>query len=117
MRTTFLALSFCFVAFLGCEGKTIEAFPEKYVGIGVELKSVTAGVRVVRVLDGGAAALSGIAADDVILAVSGIPLRGKRLAEVVDKLRGAPGTEVALRVRGKGGEREVQVKRSAIKLR
>jgi carboxyl-terminal processing protease len=117
MRLAMLLLTLAIaVPLAGCADKTIEAFPEKYVGIGVELRMEAAGAHVVRVLKGGAAQTAGLRRGDVILQAAGEPLRGLRLAEVVDQLRGEPGTEIALHVRGKDGERLVNVKRAVVKL-
>lgn len=97
-----------------CERETMEANPERYVGIGVELTMEAAGARVVRVIDEGPAAASGLAKNDVVLEIEGVPARGMSLAEVVKSLRGEPGSSVKLLARTGEGNKELHVARKAI---
>lgn len=97
-----------------CEPKTMEAFPDRYVGIGVELTVEAAGARVVRVLEGGPAAEAGLKPGDVLLEVAGEPIRGWTLAEVVAALRGEPGSTVELYARTSKGYRTVTIPRRAL---
>jgi C-terminal processing protease CtpA/Prc len=102
-------------AFVGCEEEPpLKAFPEHYAGVGLELHVEAAGTRVVRVLDGGPAALAGVQVDDVVLAVGGKPTRGMDLAAVVRELRGAPGSRVELEVRSAEGQRTVSLERRVL---
>jgi len=87
----------------GC-AEELEAFPDHYVGIGVQLEMETAGARVVRVLDGGPAAKAHFKANDVILQVDGTSLRGKSLADTVKLLRGAPNSEAILLIKSASGK-------------
>ena len=101
---------------IGCtEKKTIQAQPPSYVGVGVELTMEAAGARVQRVLKNSSAEAASLEADDVILDVNGKPLRGQNLVQVVELLRGEPGTEVTLFVRTKSGNRYVKVTRKKLK--
>lgn len=97
-----------------CQSETIDAFPDHYVGVGVELTMEAAGARVVRVLPGGPAAEGGLEPGDVVLEVEGQPVRGKALAEIVSGLRGEPGSTVRLRARTARGDRVVTLTRRAI---
>ena len=102
---------------LSCSNdKTLEAFPDRYVGIGVELRMEAAGAHVVRVLSKSGAEASGLKSGDVILQANGLPLRGKALAEVVDVLRGKAETVIPLLVRSKKGENEVKVTRQPLQM-
>lgn len=92
----------------------MQANPERYVGIGVELTMVAAGARVVRVIENGPAASAGLVQDDVVLEVGGVSARGKTLAEVVKALRGEPGSNVQLLARTTDGNKHVTVTRRAI---
>ena len=94
--------------------EALEAFPDRYVGIGVELRMEAAGAHVVRVLSKSGAEASGLKSGDVILQANGTPLRGKALAEVVKVLRGKVETAIPLLVRSKEGETKVQVKRQSL---
>ena len=99
----------------GC-AKEMEAYPEHYAGIGVELEMEASGARVTNVLGGGSASAGGIRSDDLILKVNGESARGKSLAQVVEQLRGPVGTEVALTLRAHNGDRMVTLTRRAIAL-
>lgn len=66
------------------------------VGIGVAIEQVADVVVVRRVLPGSPAADSDIRPGDRILGVDGDRLTGQTLVQVVDAIRGEPGTEVSL---------------------
>jgi carboxyl-terminal processing protease len=102
------------IAPFACSQRPIEANPERYSGIGVELTMEAAGARVVRVIQGGAAEEAGLRADDVVLEVAGHPARGKTLAHVVERLRGPPGSTVKLLARTGEGNRALTVTRRTI---
>jgi len=97
----------------GCE-RVLEANPQSYVGVGVELTMEAAGARVVRTLPEGAAAAAGLVEGDVLLEVDGQSLRGKHLAETVDLLRGEAGGHVTVLARTRTGDRHVDLVRRAI---
>lgn len=96
-----LVLGTAFVA--GCQGRTIEAYPEQLVGIGVVVKADGGEHVVQRVIAGGPAEEAGVMEGGRIVAIDGEPTRGKPLASVVDQLRGKDGTRVVLRVDGPAG--------------
>ena len=101
-------------AFSACTKEAMDAYPDSWVGVGVELRMEPAGARVVRVIRGGPAAAAGLAPDQVILEVEGRSLRGKKLSEVVAMLRGEPQTEVKLVVHTDSGEKPFTLTRKAI---
>ena len=103
------------LAFACSKAEQLDAMPDQYVGIGVELRMEAAGASVVRVFKEGPAKKSGVSPGDIILAVAGQPLRGLNLADVVSRIRGAPGTSVELLVRQKDGEQSMQVERNALR--
>ncbi len=78
--------------------QTVDAFPESFVGVGLELRARSDGFEVVRALPGGAADVAGVAAGDRVLAVDGESTRGKTLGDLVMALRGAPESQVSLTV-------------------
>lgn len=69
-----------------------------FVGLGIELKLDTEGLRLVGVIRGGPAWEAGLKVGDQITRVAGHPVRGLSLEEAANRLQGAEGTEVALSV-------------------
>jgi len=66
------------------------------VGIGVEITNTTGVVTIVHAIPGGPAEKAGLRPGDRILGIGDERLQGLTLAAVVDKIRGAAGTEVDL---------------------
>lgn len=66
------------------------------VGIGVAIEQVADIVVVREVIAGGPAAKAGLQRGDRLLAIDGERVRGRPLVEIVDRIRGAAGTEVDL---------------------
>jgi len=81
------------------------------IGLTAERTDEPAGIAVVvdLVLDEGPAAEAGIKKGDVITHVDGAPIAGIRLENVVDLIRGKPGTEVKLTVQRAGQEQPIEV--------
>ncbi len=99
------AFAACALLFgLGACTEELEAFPDHYVGIGVELDMETSGARVVRVLEGGPAAAAHFSGGDLILQADSTSLRGKTLAQVVSLLRGAEDSKLNLIMQTKDGK-------------
>ena len=70
----------------------------RFGGVGVELGLVDEYFTVIAPLDDTPASRAGLASGDRIVALDEAPLRGKQLMEVVDLLRGEPGSDVGLSV-------------------
>jgi tetratricopeptide (TPR) repeat protein len=71
-------------------------------GVGLEI-TIEAGLPVVkRAMDGGPSKMAGIQAEDRIVKVDGKPQKGLTIEQVVQALRGAPGTPVILTLERKG---------------
>jgi carboxyl-terminal processing protease len=76
-----------------------------YTGVGIEVSAADGRVVVVTPIEGSPAALAGVRAGDVVLAVNGEPVTAERLDETIGRMRGMPGTPVRLAV-GRKGEPE-----------
>jgi carboxyl-terminal processing protease len=76
----------------------------EFGGVGMEITLERGLVKVVAAIDNTPAARAGLRAGDLITHIEGEAVNGWTLKEVVDKLRGAPHTNVLLRIRR--GERE-----------
>ena len=90
----------------------------QFGGLGMEVNMESGVLRVMAPLDGTPAARAGILAGDVIAEVDGTALKGLGLTEAVAKLRGAPGTEVRIRVvrRGRDAPLDLTLVREIIKV-
>ena len=76
----------------------------RYSGIGVEVEIQNRDVKVVYVVEGGAAEQAGVVAGDVITSIDRVDLRKQNLQQAVDGLRGEAGTTVEVTVRHSNGE-------------
>ncbi|MEO0326311.1 MAG: carboxypeptidase regulatory-like domain-containing protein, partial [Myxococcota bacterium] len=81
------------------------------VGIGAVLAASGEGLDVGRVIEGGGAANAGLAPGDTILAVDGRPVPALGFEGAIERIRGAEGSRVTLRVRRGELERDVTVTR------
>ncbi len=72
----------------------------EFGGLGMEVSKDKDGIPlIIAPIDDTPAALSGIKAGDLILAINGTPTQGMSLSESVKKMRGAPGTKVVLLIK------------------
>jgi len=76
----------------------------RYSGIGVEVEIQNRDVKVVYVVEGGAAEQAGVVAGDVITSIDRVDLRKQNLQQAIDGLRGEAGTTVEVTVRHSNGE-------------
>ncbi len=70
----------------------------RFGGIGVELGLVDGYFTVISPLDDTPASRAGLLPGDRLMELDGQPLRGRKLMEVIDMLRGEPGSELALTI-------------------
>src|SRR6266853_5511913 len=68
----------------------------QFGGLGMQVNMEDGLLKVVSPIDDTPAAKAGILAGDVITQVDGTPIKGLTLSQAVEKMRGAPGTEVRL---------------------
>ncbi len=74
----------------------------QFGGLGMQVNMEDGLLKVVSPIDDTPAARAGILAGDVINQVDGAPVKGLTLTQAVEKMRGAPGTEVRLEIVRKG---------------
>jgi carboxyl-terminal processing protease len=70
----------------------------RFGGLGMQVNMEDGLLKVVSPIDDTPAAKAGILAGDVITQVDGTPIKGLTLGQAIDKMRGAPGTEVRLEI-------------------
>lgn len=88
---------------VGCDSRTIEAYPDEFVGIGIVVQT-HGDVHVVQtVIAGSPAADAGLEPGARLVAINGTATRGRSLASVVAQLRGVAGTQVELRLKPSSG--------------
>jgi len=89
----------------------------RYSGIGVELVIQKKRVKVVFVMENGAADKAGMIAGDIITSINQNDLRGRDLQSAINSLRGEAGTEVTITVKHKTGEvSELKLVRDFVKV-
>ncbi|MGJ8641166.1 MAG: S41 family peptidase [Opitutaceae bacterium] len=71
---------------------------QEYVGVGIEVSEFSGRVTIAQVFEQGSAEQAGILSGDFIVGVDGENTRGETLSEVVDRIRGEPGTIVTMEV-------------------
>src|SRR5260221_4381629 len=70
----------------------------QFGGLGMQVNMEDGLLKVVSPIDDTPAARAGILAGDIITQVDGAPIKGLTLAQPVEKMRGAPGTEARLEI-------------------
>jgi hypothetical protein len=83
--------------------------PDVWDRAGIWIERGDGGFEVVHVVEGGPAAVAGVAPGDVIVAIDGKPWTGSTLAALRSALSGTPGRKVRLRMQA-GGERTITLK-------
>ena len=95
-----------------------EDLDSKFGGIGVQIEQRGADVVVVAPIGGTPGERAGILRGDRVLSVDGESMRGKTLNDVVDKMRGVPGTPVLVAFGREGRDQpfEVTIVREVIRV-
>jgi carboxyl-terminal processing protease len=70
----------------------------QFGGLGMQVNMEDGVLKVVSPIDDTPAAKAGILTGDVITQVDGTPIKGLTLSQAIEKMRGAPGTEVRLEI-------------------
>jgi carboxyl-terminal processing protease len=101
--------------------KTYDAMETKaagaYGGIGLVMAVKDGVPRVVQPIDDTPASRAGIKADDVLVSIDGVAMKGRTIEDVSSRMRGTIGTEVALSVvRGGAAPVGYHLKREAIEV-
>ncbi len=71
---------------------------QEYVGVGIEISEFSGRVTIAQVFEQGSAEKAGILSGDYIVGVDNEDTRGETLSEVVERIRGEPGTMVTIEV-------------------
>lgn len=88
----------------------------KFGGLGIEVQLQNGFVRVVAPIDDTPAAKAGVMAGDLIVKIDDTPVKGLSLSEAVSKMRGDPGTKIALTLvrEGEAAPKVLELKRDII---
>ena len=88
----------------------------KFGGLGIEVQMQNGFVRVVAPIDETPAAAAGVQPGDLIVKIDETPVKGLTLAEAVDKMRGEPGSKVAITLvrDGETAPKVLELKRAII---
>jgi carboxyl-terminal processing protease len=78
-------------------------------GIGLELIREDEYTRIVAIIEGTPAARSDLQADDIIQSINGASVKGMALADVVNRLRGKPGTQIELTIVRHGASEPIRL--------
>jgi carboxyl-terminal processing protease len=89
----------------------------EFGGLGIEVNMENGLVKVVSPIDETPAAKAGVQPGDYIIAIDGKPIVGLTLNEAVEKMRGAPDTEITVTIRRQGVDPfDLKMKRAVIKV-
>ena len=91
---------------------------QRYGGIGIEVEWSDGWVTVIAPIEGSPGELAGLLPGDRIIRIEGESMEGSRYRDVVDRLRGRPGSKVAFSIirQGTGKEMEMEVIRRVIRV-
>ena len=129
IATSAIALEFIYGACDALDDYTNYLSPDKlddlfgvidgeFVGLGVELKTDSSGLRLTNVLAGGPALEAGLHVGDKITHIGGLSLKGMGLDEAAGKLQGEAGTAVEIVVLSRVGEaRAYRIMRRPVEVR
>ena len=85
-------------------------------GVGVVIAKKKGRLVVMSSIDGTPAQRAGLRAGDVILAVDGVPTQDRTLSQIVNLMRGAPGTPLVMTIERDAKQRDLSMTREIIKI-
>ena len=90
----------------------------EFGGLGIEVTLEEGVIRVVAPLDGTPADRAGIKSGDLIIRLDGMTVKGNSLDTAIEKMRGAPGSEITLTISREGVDApfDVTLKRAIIQM-
>ncbi len=97
------------------QGNEIDGLSPSFGGLGLQVEAGGGAVRVVEPIPGSPAERAGLQAGDLIVRVDEHPVTGLPLADAIARMRGAPGTSVAITVRRADHEFTVSLTRDTIR--
>ena len=86
----------------------------RFEGVGMNVREVPRGLKIIDVFDGGPAKKAGLRPGDLIVAVTGQSLKGASSEDSTTQIKGPAGTMVELRIVSDGKRRTEDVERAAI---
>ncbi len=91
---------------------------QRYGGIGIEVEWSEGWVTVIAPIEGSPGELAGLLPGDRIIRVEGESMKGARYRDVVERLRGRPGSKVAFSIFRQSSDREMEMEvvRSVIRV-
>ena len=91
---------------------------QRYGGIGIEVEWSEGWVTVIAPIEGSPGELAGLLPGDRIIRIEGESMKGVRYRDVIERLRGRPGSKLAFSIfrQSSGREMEMEVVRSVIRV-
>ena len=86
-----------------------ESMQGRFVGLGIEVSMEDGYVKIVSPIEDSPAYRAGIKPGDLITRIDSTPIKGLSLDESIKKMRGAPGSKVALTIARKGEDKPLAV--------
>ena len=86
-----------------------ESMQGRFVGLGIEVSMEDGYVKIVSPIEDSPAYRAGIKPGDLITRIDSTPIKGLSLDEAIKKMRGAPGSKVALTIARKGEDKPLAV--------
>jgi carboxyl-terminal processing protease len=82
-----------------------ESVAGKFVGLGIEVSMEEGYVRIISPIEDSPAFRAGIKAGDLITRIDNTPVKGLSLDEAIKRMRGAPGSKIALTISRRGDDK------------
>ena len=86
-----------------------ESMQGRFVGLGIEVSMEDGYVKIVSPIEDSPAYRAGIKPGDLITRIDGVPIKGLTLDDAIKKMRGAPGSKVALTIARKGEDKPLAI--------